>query len=137
MPGHPVADFFTLSYEEFLQRAFHDPERFRVDPASLPEQAQKAMAANREALATYTGHQMSDPGLAEKLGTLEVPTLVLWGESDKVAEPDYGRAYAASIPMARFEILSGAGHLPQVEKSAETMAAIWDCADTDFKQRSK
>jgi pimeloyl-ACP methyl ester carboxylesterase len=79
VPGHPVADFFTLSYEDFLQRAFHNPEPFRVDPASLPEQAQQAMAANREALTIYTGHQMSDPGLAERLGTLEIPTLVLWG----------------------------------------------------------
>jgi len=126
VPDHPVADFFTLSYEDFLQRAFHNPEPFRVDPANLPEQAQKAMAANREALAIYTGHQMSDPGLAERLGTLEIPALVLWGESDRVAEPEYGRAYAASIPKARFQILAGAGHLPQIEKPTETAEAIWD-----------
>ena len=132
-----MADFFTLSYEDFLRRAFHDPEHFRIDPASLPEQAQSAMAANRAALAIYTGHRMSDPGLAERLRTLEIPTLILWGESDKVAEPEYGRAYAASIPLARFQIISGAGHLPQVEKSAETVAAIWHCADTDFTKWTK
>jgi pimeloyl-ACP methyl ester carboxylesterase len=98
----------------------------------LPEAAQKAMVANREAVAIYTGHRMSDPGLAERLGTLELPTLVLWGESERVADPEYGRAFAASIPMARFRILAGAGHLLQLEKPTETGAAIWDCVGTDF-----
>jgi pimeloyl-ACP methyl ester carboxylesterase len=137
VPGHPVADFFTMSYEDFLQRAFHNPDQFRVDPSSLPEQAQAAMAANREALVIYTGRQMSDPDLAQRLGTLEIPTLVLWGEGDKVAEPEYGRAYAARIPKSRFQIISGAGHLPQLEQSAETGTAIWDGTGSGFGQRRK
>ena len=128
---HPVADFFTMSYDEFLERAFRNPEAFRVDPTSLPPAAQAAAAANRSALATYTGGEMHDPTLAGRLGGLEIPTLVLWGDSDRIADPEYGRAYANSIPMARFEVLTGVGHLPQVEKPEAVLEAIW-ARETDL-----
>ena len=32
------------------------------------------------------------PALAGRLADLEIPTLVLWGDSDRIADPDYGRA---------------------------------------------
>jgi pimeloyl-ACP methyl ester carboxylesterase len=122
----PVADFFTMGYDEFLERAFFDPDHFRMDPTSLPPAAQAAATANRTALATYTGGEMNDPTLAGRLGGLEIPTLVLWGDSDRIASTEYGRAYANSIPMARFQVLADVGHLPQVEKPDEVLHAIWN-----------
>ena len=35
---------------------------------------------------------MSDPALARRLANLELPALVLWGDSDRIADPGYGRA---------------------------------------------
>jgi pimeloyl-ACP methyl ester carboxylesterase len=127
----PVADFFTMGYEEFLQRAFRNPDPFRMDPTTLPPAAQAAAAANRSALAIYTGGEMNDPTLAERLGGLEIPTLVLWGDSDRIAAPEYGRAYAQLIPKARFHVLTDAGHLPQVEQPDAVLQAIWTGGDTD------
>ena len=75
---------------------------------------------------------MSDPTLASRLGTLEIPTLVLWGRSDRIVDTDYGRAYAAAIPVARFQLLPDTGHSPQMETPDQVMRAIWDSADTDF-----
>jgi pimeloyl-ACP methyl ester carboxylesterase len=40
---------------------------------------------------------------------------VLWGEADRIVDADYGRAFAAAIPGARFEPLPGTGHVPQLE----------------------
>jgi pimeloyl-ACP methyl ester carboxylesterase len=127
----PVADFFTMGYDEFLERAFRNPEPFRIDPTSLSPAAQAAAAANRSALATYTGGQMNDPTLAERLGSLEVPTLVLWGDSDRIAGPEYGRAYANSIPKARFRVLTDVGHLPQIEKPDAVLHALWNGEDSE------
>ena len=73
------------------------------------------MAANRAALAAYAGTSMSDPGLAGRLAGVTTPAVVVWGESDRIADPDYGRALAAAIPGARFELLPRTGHLPQLE----------------------
>ena len=57
---------------------------------------------------------------------------MLWGDSDQIADPDYGRAYAAAIPRARFQLLTDTGHLPQLETPEQLMNAIWNSAGTGF-----
>src|SRR5580658_9841870 len=131
VPGHPVADFFALTMDEVFQRSFHNPEKFRIDPATLPPAAQAIAAGNRAAIAAYTGASMTDPSLAARLATLEIPALVLWGDSDQIVDVGYGRAYAAAIPMARFQLLTDTGHSPQLETPDQVLHAIWDSADTD------
>jgi pimeloyl-ACP methyl ester carboxylesterase len=45
-----------------------------------------------------------------------VPTLLVWGASDGVVTPDYGRAYARLIPGSRLALIEGAGHHPEIEQ---------------------
>jgi pimeloyl-ACP methyl ester carboxylesterase len=132
VPGHPVADFFALSLDQVFALSFHNPERFRFDPATLPAAAQAIAAGNRAALAAYAGTSMSDPTLSERLATLEIPALVLWGDSDRIVDAVYGRAYAAAIPLARFQLLSDTGHSPQLETPDQVLHAIWDGVHPDF-----
>jgi pimeloyl-ACP methyl ester carboxylesterase len=126
VPGHPIADFFSLTLDQVFQLSFHNPGPFRIDPSTLPPAAQAIAAGNRAALASYAGTSMSDPSLAGRLSGLQVPTLVLWGDSDQIVDPDYGRAYAAAIPTARFQLLKDTGHLPQLETPDQVLDAIWD-----------
>jgi pimeloyl-ACP methyl ester carboxylesterase len=130
VPGHPIADFFSLTMDQVTQLSYHDPDRFRIDPATLPPAAQAGMAGNRATLAVYTSTGMSDPTLAGRLSAVETPTQVLWGDSDQIVDPDYGRAFAAAIPGARFQLLTDTGHMPQVETPDQTLQAIWDFAGT-------
>ncbi len=130
VPGHPVADFFSLTMDQVFQRSFHNPEPFRIDPATLPPAAQAIVAGNRAAVRVYAGTAMTDPTLAGRLGSLEIPTLVLWGRSDGIVDVDYGRAYAAAIPLARFQLLPDTGHSPQLETPGQVVDAIWDSAGT-------
>ena len=125
VPGHPVADFFSLTMDQVFQRSFHNPEPFRIDPATLPPAAKAIAAGNRAAISVYAGTAMTDPALAGRLGTLETPALVLWGDSDQIADADYGRAYAAAIPTARFQLLPDTGHSPQLETPGQVIDAIW------------
>ena len=55
-------------------------------------------------------------GPAVRLDSLSVPTLVLWGASDRIVTPDYGRAYSALIPGAQFAAIGEAGHHPELEQ---------------------
>jgi pimeloyl-ACP methyl ester carboxylesterase len=55
-----------------------------------------------------------------------VPFHVLWGESDRIVTPDYGRAYAAAIPMATFTLLPRTGHMPQIETPEELLGTLLD-----------
>lgn len=122
--GHPVANVFALTPDEVTALAFHDPDRFRMDPATLPPAAQAALVADAAALATYTAGSPVDPTLAGRLAGIAVPTLVLWGASDGIVDSAYGRAYAAAIPGARFELIPEAGHQPQLEAPDATFLAI-------------
>lgn len=128
VPGHPVADFFSLTLDQVAELSYHDPDRFRIDPAAMSAGQRAAMAGNREALAVYGGTAMADPGLRARLGQVSVPTLVVWGDSDRIVDPDYGRAYAAAIPGARFRLLPATGHVPQIETPAQLLGAIRDFA---------
>jgi pimeloyl-ACP methyl ester carboxylesterase len=63
---------------------------------------------------------------------MKAPTLLLWGDSDRIVDPEYGRAYAAAIPTARFQLLGATGHLPQLETPGQLLQVVWTCAETDF-----
>ena len=115
VPGHPVADFFALTPAELAARSYHDPATYGIDPAALPPQVRAALAGNRVALEAYAGRTMTDPSLAGRLGAVRAPVLVVWGEADRIADPDHGRALAAAIPGAEFTLLPSTGHLPQIE----------------------
>jgi len=124
VPGHPVADFFSLTIDQVNQLSYHDPVKFGLNLATLPPAVQAAMPGNRASLAAYAGTAFTDPTLAGRLAGVTVPALVLWGEDDGIVDPDYGRAYAAAIPGAQFRLLAAAGHLPQIETPEQLLAAI-------------
>ncbi len=129
--GHPVADFFALTLDQVAQLSYHDPDRFRIDPAAMPEAQRAALAGNRSSLATYAGTSMADPSLRARLQNITVPTLVVWGESDGIVDAEYGRAYAAAIPRARFTLLTATGHMPQIETPEQLLTTIWDFVEVN------
>ncbi|MGI5242408.1 alpha/beta fold hydrolase [Dactylosporangium sp. CA-139066] len=115
--GHPVADFFSMTPEQVAAASYYRPGTFRVDPAK--------MAGNRAALAVYAGEpSMVDPTLRERLGAVQVPALVVWGDSDGIADAGYGRALAEAIPSARFVVLPRTGHLPQIESPEALLEVV-------------
>jgi pimeloyl-ACP methyl ester carboxylesterase len=128
VPGHPVADFFSLTLDQVAELSYHDPDRFRINPATMSPEQQAAMAGNRQALADYAGTAMSDESLRGRLGRVSLPVWVLWGDSDRIVDPDYGRAFAAAIPGAEFRLLPDTGHVPQIESPDRLLGAIREFA---------
>ena len=130
VPEYPPADFFSLTFPQIAQLSYHDPERFRIDPEALPPAARAEIAGNRAALAVYAGEPMVDSGLRGRLADVCLPTLVLWGDNDGIADADYGRAFAAAIPAARFQLLPDTGHLPQLESPQLLLDAVSEFTGT-------
>ena len=124
VPGNPVVDFFSLTPRQVAEHSYHEPDKFGIDPTKLPPEALQAMAGNRATLTVYAGASMNDPSLALRLLRVTKPALVLWGDADRIANPDYGRALAAAIPGARFQLLEKTGHLPQIETPGQLLDAI-------------
>ena len=125
VPGHPIADFFSLTPRQVAELSYHDPDRFGIDPSKLSPEALTVMAGNRATLAVYAGTSMIGAGLAQRLASVTTPALVIWGDSDHIADADYGRAFADAIPGARFQLLRETGHLPQIETPGQLLDAVW------------
>jgi pimeloyl-ACP methyl ester carboxylesterase len=58
-------------------------------------------------------------GLAGQLDRVAAPTLVLWGDHDRVVPLPLGRALAAGIPRSAFLLIPDAGHAVQEEAPDE------------------
>jgi len=130
VPGHPVADFFSLSPRQVAELGYHDPDRFGIDPSRLSPEALQVMAGNRAALKVYAGAAMGDASLTSRLAAVRTPTLVVWGDSDRIADTGYGRAFADAIPGAEFQLLMDSGHLPQIETPGALLDAVWAFAQS-------
>lgn len=124
VPSEPMVDFASLSPRDAAEHSWHDADRFFVDPSTLPPERIAAQRGNMAAMAAYSGEHMWDAELQASLGDVTIPVLVVWGESDGVFTPGYGRAYAAEFPNGTFELIAAAGHLPQLEQPAATFATI-------------
>jgi pimeloyl-ACP methyl ester carboxylesterase len=62
----------------------------------------------------------------DRLGEIQVPTLVLAGRDDFQFPPEHQAALAAGIPNARLEIIERAGHNAHEERTAEVMRVVRD-----------
>ena len=112
-----IVDIFAISDNEFAELAYFDPNAGKRDYKSMPDADVLAAARNREATARYGwSPYLHDPKLKGRLHRIRIPTLALWGASDKIAPADYGRAYARAIPEARFETIERAGRFPHIEQ---------------------
>jgi pimeloyl-ACP methyl ester carboxylesterase len=113
-----IPDIFALTEPEYLAAAYADANFARRDYTQMDEAELKIIARNREATARYAwSPYMHDPKLKRRLHRIDVPTLLLWGDKDKITPVEYGRAYAAEIPGARLEIVPNAGHFPHAEQA--------------------
>lgn len=112
-----ILDVFNTAPQEVQRRSWHDPGKWAPDFNAMSDDDIVVRARNWEALCLYGWHPyMYNPQLKRWLRRVTRPTLVLWGANDGIVSPAYGRAYSALIPGARFELIAGAGHYPEIEQ---------------------
>jgi pimeloyl-ACP methyl ester carboxylesterase len=125
-----ILDIFNVHPDTVRRHSWHDPDRAAPDFDAMSDEALTRHARDRDALSLYGWEPyMYNPRLERWLGRIALPTLVLWGASDGVVSPDYGRRYAALIPGARFALVNGAGHHPESERPDALADHILDFLD--------
>ncbi len=120
--GQPMTSVAGLAPVDLAKLSWHDPQKAPRPPAGSGSGPSPDIAA----MVSYAGPTLSDPSLLERLGGLDLPVHVIWGESDGIVSPEYGKAYAAAIPLSVFTLLPRSGHLPQLETPEELLGAITD-----------
>jgi pimeloyl-ACP methyl ester carboxylesterase len=70
-----------------------------------------------------TGNRPATP-LEPLLAGSQIPTLIMWGDKDRVLHVSGARVLADVMPNAEVEIMPGVGHLPMLEKPGDSTRAF-------------
>jgi pimeloyl-ACP methyl ester carboxylesterase len=118
----PVTAYMLLRPEELVATLFSN---FEAEPVrqflTLPEDPDALAVATADsiwALGT-TGKfvwPVPDKGLDRRMHRIDAPTLIIWGEEDKLIPALYAQEFADRIADSRVEIIKGSGHVPQMEQ---------------------
>jgi pimeloyl-ACP methyl ester carboxylesterase len=117
--GLPKGDLFLWHPEERIRNLYVD-QRFADDRLARPMSDEDIdVQLNNELTTADLGWnpRFHNPHLCKWLHRIDVPALIIWGDSDKVFPLGYGKEYRSLIPNSRLEVLPSCGHLPQVEKA--------------------
>ena len=106
----------------------HDPEIYATLKA-MPESANSIEWPIEQTRASEAAARIFWPlgntRIEKRLGLITAPTLLIWGEHDRIMPRSYAERFAKRISgKAETKIITGAGHLAELDKPAEIAAAI-------------
>ncbi len=128
LDGKPVADVLILPAAELYGLLWNDPESEAARSwRTLPESEEENVAAQIEQIQRLAAMgkfvwPIPDKGLKKRLHRVTVPTLILWGDRDRVNPGVYGEEFARRIRGATLQRLAG-GHMLHLESPAAVAAA--------------
>jgi pimeloyl-ACP methyl ester carboxylesterase len=117
--GVAAGDIFLWPPEERVRNLFFDQRFAQVRLAQVPTEEETDIALKNElATADLAWHpRFHHPQLRKWLHRIDVPTLIVWGEGDRIFPKRYGEEYRRLIRRSRLEVLPECGHLPHVEQA--------------------
>lgn len=125
----PLGDLFRWmqNRDKLREMLFHDPHGPMAALVIKDQPDEQTMLNAFQAmtvLARMVWERPYDPKLAGRLRRVACPTLLLWGDHDKLVPPAHGEAYKKQIAGAELKLIKDCGHLPMFEKEAEFVEAI-------------
>jgi pimeloyl-ACP methyl ester carboxylesterase len=126
--AEPVADVFALRPKTLSQWMCVDPDRYEAlveRPDGADEMDWQVMQARAAEAAARLLWPLGNTGLAKRLHRIACPTLILWGEQDRVIPVGYARRFAEGISgKAHVATIAGAGHLADLDTPAVVADAV-------------
>jgi 3-oxoadipate enol-lactonase len=109
-------------------------ESQRDHPAAVAETRAAILRSSPSGIAAALDGMANRPDASDMLAGINVPTLVIVGEHDKLSPPAEMRGIAEKIPGAQFVLIPAAGHMSPLENpGAFSAALIRFLAETDFR----
>lgn len=79
--------------------------------------------ARREMLDEIWSQVHAEAGFLDPLlPEITMPTLVIWGDSNKIFDSSGAERIARGVKLGTYHVMAGTGHVPQLEKPAEVAA---------------
>lgn len=117
--GAPKGDPFMWSEEEHIRNLFHDPKLAEARLAAPRSEEDHDIALKNEFTFARVAWEprLYSRHLRKWLHRVKLPTLIVWGENDRLLPPVYAGEFQALIPGSKVEIFPACGHLPHVEQA--------------------
>jgi pimeloyl-ACP methyl ester carboxylesterase len=109
------ASIASILYDKSLMNEEAMRENFAIKLRANDGATQRLFRANMKVESETVG---------DKVATITIPTLVVWGADDPIVPLADGKDFAAKIPGAKLVIVPQCGHAPSIEQPAEFMVAV-------------
>lgn len=90
-----------------------------AQPPFVPDFVLRGMALRYSERKTNYAHIAQDfrfhDQLDNRLGLIRVPTLIIWGDQDRILSPSAALVWQRGIEQSELHIFKGIGHMPMVE----------------------
>jgi pimeloyl-ACP methyl ester carboxylesterase len=126
VPDHPTTDIFTIPSEELPAHLTADLSVFdgKVPDPPTPEFLAHTFRETTSA-ARILWERPYDTRLARWLHRLTMPTLLLWGDADRIVPVEQLDVWADHVRGAERRVLPGVGHL-LFDESPDAVTAVAD-----------
>jgi len=124
IPEHPTVDLFSVPDAELLSYLTADMSVFE-GKVPMPPTPEFLAERYRESTswARVAWNRPYDIKLAKWLHRITMPTLILWGDADRLIPVGQASTWSELIPGAEVKILQGIGHL-MFDESSEALDAV-------------
>lgn len=131
----PLPDLFRALNDRHKLREllFHDAKSSMATLVIREHPDEEQMMTgyqNMTVLARLVWERPYDPKLAARLHRIQCPTLLLWGEHDRLVPPAYGREYQKHIKDAQLKLIPNCGHMPMFEAEREFVEILTQFAQS-------
>ena len=121
-----IADVIFYEFEEYVKLGFSSDEAYaEVFGDEAAPELKELWDFSREMTARLTWKPwMFNRQLPHLISEVETPTLLLWGENDRVTPLGVAEVYDASLPNSTLTVIDGAGHLVELENPQAAADAV-------------
>jgi pimeloyl-ACP methyl ester carboxylesterase len=109
--------------ESSLRSAYGDPERVTADLVDRNFEL-TLREGNRRARSLRFEHALPSAARAARIATLTQPTLILWGERDRLIPPAIALRFSGDIDDSRVVMFEALGHMPHEEAPEVTVSVV-------------
>lgn len=121
-----IVDQMLIDHAEYVRRGFGDEARFEARfGAELHPDIKDIWEFSRIMTARVSwSPYMFSRRLPHLLSEVKTPSLVVWGDDDRIIPKDSGLQYVEGLANARLEVVSNAGHLVEWDAPQELAQLI-------------
>ena len=117
-PEGDILDQAIVSYIDYARAGFHDQSKFDKVYGAEPstDQLEAWDIAREMCFRIAWKPYMYSQTLPHLLGSVKAPTLIAWGDKDKIVPVSTAKRYQAALPNAKLEVIENCGHCVDLEQ---------------------